>query len=86
MYVLTLNVFQRQVLEHDVNTKAKGLTKEKNIQTRRTSLIRRISRIRDTQSIYMPFVPRMLSEIPSIDRSTPEQISLMLPSSLDITF
>lgn len=73
----------RQVLDRDVNTKAKGITKEKNIQTRRTSLIRRISRIRETQTSYMPFVLRLLSEIPSIDRSTPEQIPLMLPSSLD---
>lgn len=70
-------------MHRDVNTKSKGLTKEKNIQTRRTSLIRRINHIRDVQLTYMPFVTRLLQENQDIDRSTPEKLSLFLPSSLD---
>lgn len=70
-------------MDRDVSTKSKGATKEKNIQTRRTSLIRRISRIRETQSTYMLFVTRLLQELPDVDRSTPEKIPLLLPSSLD---
>ncbi|KAE9385880.1 hypothetical protein BT96DRAFT_1006633 [Gymnopus androsaceus JB14] len=73
----------QQLLNRDVNTKSKGLTKEKNIHTRRTSLIRRISHIRETQSTYMPFVTRLLQEMPNVDRSTPEKLPLFFPSSLD---
>ncbi|KAL0566883.1 hypothetical protein V5O48_015119 [Marasmius crinis-equi] len=57
---------------------------ERSINTRRTNLLQRIWRFRESQLVLMPGLRRLIEAEPGSECTRPETMKLFLPSSLDL--
>lgn len=81
----SLHCIFRTLLAIEVKS-AKTTTQLTSIQRRQTALLRKVQRFREVQQAYMPMLSRIMPHaLGQIATTTPELISLFLPSSLDST-
>ncbi|KAL0563052.1 hypothetical protein V5O48_019026 [Marasmius crinis-equi] len=57
---------------------------ERSINTRRTNLLQRIRKFRESQLVLMPGLRRLIEAEPGSECTRPETMKLFLPSSLDL--
>ncbi|KAL0576148.1 hypothetical protein V5O48_005839 [Marasmius crinis-equi] len=78
-------MFVRRALTVALTKKTPTTLQEKNNQQKRTSLLKRIRKHRQAMVAHMPLLQRLIDRLPTKESSTPEKMTLLLPSTLTPT-
>ncbi|KAL0571201.1 hypothetical protein V5O48_010766 [Marasmius crinis-equi] len=72
----------QRALAESLSEKGSTVLQQKAIQEKRTQLLKRIRKHRNAMVLHMPLLKPLLEKLPANETSTPEKMSLFLPSSL----